>query len=636
MMDIKSYDTVVIGSGASGYNAVCRIKQDGRKSVCMVTEGQYKGTSRNTGSDKQTYYKLGLGGSMPDSVRKMAEDLFSCGAADGDNALCEAALSARCFYHLCEAGVPFPSNRYGEYVGYKTDHDPYARATSAGPLTSKFMTEALEKKALDLGVEIYDSLMAIEILKKKSSVCGLLCLNVNNGEFVAFRCSNIVMATGGPAGIYSDSVYPESQSGSTGLALLAGASLQNMTEWQYGLASLDPRWNVSGTYMQVLPRFVSVDEEGSEYEFLSDYFEEPYDGLSKVFLKGYQWPFDIKKVMQGSSVIDLLVYVETVIKKRRVFLDFTKNPFSLCDIEYEKLSLEAYTYLRNAEVLFGKPIDRLKKMNLPAAELYANKGVDLEKDYLEIALCAQHNNGGVSVDKWWQTSIRGLFAVGECAGTHGITRPGGSALNAGQVGSLRAAQYICESEEKCVSEEEFNSILLLALNKNTDIKASALKNGNNADESILFCRRQMSEYGGAIRNIGKMKKLFDDVKIKLAGFSSYFGVSSENDIYKIYRLRDILTVQLATLFSMIDYAENMNSSRGSSLYTDIRGMLPDGLPETFRFSFDDAQTAKEKIQEISFVNGSLKAVWRSPRPVPKEESVFESVWRRYRADKNIY
>lgn len=77
----------------------------------------------------------------------MAENLFHSGCVDGDNALCEAALSVRCFMNLVELGVPFPVNRYGEYVGYKTDHDPYARATSAGPLTSKFMTEALQKKA---------------------------------------------------------------------------------------------------------------------------------------------------------------------------------------------------------------------------------------------------------------------------------------------------------------------------------------------------------------------------------------------------------------------------------------------------------------------------------------------------------
>ena len=49
--------------------------------------------------------------------------------------------------NLAELGVEFPVNRYGEYVGYKTDHDPFARAASAGPLTSRFMTEALQKRA---------------------------------------------------------------------------------------------------------------------------------------------------------------------------------------------------------------------------------------------------------------------------------------------------------------------------------------------------------------------------------------------------------------------------------------------------------------------------------------------------------
>ena len=69
------------------------------------------GTSRNTGSDKQTYYKLTLSGGDPDSVRDMADTLFSGEAVDGDVALCEAALSAQCFLHLVELGVPFPRNR---------------------------------------------------------------------------------------------------------------------------------------------------------------------------------------------------------------------------------------------------------------------------------------------------------------------------------------------------------------------------------------------------------------------------------------------------------------------------------------------------------------------------------------------
>ncbi len=66
----------------------------------------------------------------------------------------------------------------------------------------------------------------------------------------------------------------------------------------------------------------------------------------------------------------------------------------------------------------------------------------------KIAICAQHNNGGLSVDHHWQTNVKGFFAVGEVAGTHGVTRPGGSALNAGQVGSTRAAEYIAHDKNK--------------------------------------------------------------------------------------------------------------------------------------------------------------------------------------------
>ena len=71
------------------------------------------------------------------------------------------------------------------------------------------------------------------------------------------------------------------------------------------------------------------------------------------------------------------------------------------------------------------------------AILNRHHGIETE-NYLEIAVCSQHNNGGISVNMWWETAVKGLFAIGECAGTHGIARPGGSALNSGQVGALRA------------------------------------------------------------------------------------------------------------------------------------------------------------------------------------------------------
>lgn len=134
------------------------------------------------------------------------------------------------------------------------------------------------------------------------------------------------MPTGGPAGIYGQSVYPVSQHGASGLAFEAGVKGKNLTEWQYGLASLHPRWNVSGSYMQVLPRFVSTDQSGDDpQEFLLDYYPDTKAAMNMIFLKGYQWPFDARKVADGSSMIDLLVYREIFVKGRRVWLDYRDN-----------------------------------------------------------------------------------------------------------------------------------------------------------------------------------------------------------------------------------------------------------------------------------------------------------------------
>ena len=60
----------------------------------------------------------------------MVDTLFAGRCVDGDIALCEAALSTQCFLKLVELGVPFPRNRYGEYIGYKTAHGGQSRGSA--------------------------------------------------------------------------------------------------------------------------------------------------------------------------------------------------------------------------------------------------------------------------------------------------------------------------------------------------------------------------------------------------------------------------------------------------------------------------------------------------------------------------
>ena len=117
---VITLNTVIVGTGAAGFNAALRLKGYGQEDIAIVSEGVNMGTSRNTGSDKQTYYKLSLASSQPDSVYDMAQTLFEGGCMHGDTALIEASLSTRCFFKLVQLGVPFPHDSYGQYVGYKS------------------------------------------------------------------------------------------------------------------------------------------------------------------------------------------------------------------------------------------------------------------------------------------------------------------------------------------------------------------------------------------------------------------------------------------------------------------------------------------------------------------------------------
>mgnify|MGYP000953687705 CR=1 FL=1 len=70
--------TLVVGSGAAGLNAANQLKAMGVEDVLVVTEGLQMGTSINTGSDKQTYYKLAMCGDDADSPRAMRPPAAAC------------------------------------------------------------------------------------------------------------------------------------------------------------------------------------------------------------------------------------------------------------------------------------------------------------------------------------------------------------------------------------------------------------------------------------------------------------------------------------------------------------------------------------------------------------------------------
>ncbi len=414
----KIYDAIVIGTGAAGYSAADWLFKEGITNIAVISENRLSGTSRNTGSDKQTYYKISMDGKSEDSPYRMAEDICSLGCCDGEKAYKQALNSAKCFLRLCDYGMKFPKNEFGGYPGYKTDHDNTSRATSVGPLTSKMMTNVLEKQVLEINkTPLLDNRQVIKIISYKKRVFGVIVLNKETNLHETIVAKNVIAATGAPACIYKNSVFPDSQHGMTGILAKAGVKLCNFTQWQYGLASTDFRWNVSGSFMQVIPRFVSIDENGNEKEFLNSHFKSDEETYNNVFLKGYQWPFSYDRILYSSRV-DVAVH-EEIKAGRNVYLDFTENPKNF---DFDALSDEAKTYLLTNGATAETPIERLRILNPKAIDVYARQGIDLYAQKLKIAVCAQHNNGGIHTDSNYKTCIDGLYVIGEAAGSFGLTK----------------------------------------------------------------------------------------------------------------------------------------------------------------------------------------------------------------------
>jgi succinate dehydrogenase/fumarate reductase flavoprotein subunit len=673
------YNTIVVGAGAAGMNCAVHLcefmKREGIEApqdrIAVVTRGLALGASRMSGSDKQTYYKLGTSPNVPDCAKAFADTLTAAGSCHADLALAEGISSLREFYHLVGAGVAFPTDPMGAFVGYKTDYDPAERATSAGPKTSKLMSECLQKQVEQCGIRIFDHQEVAHLLTigsgKSKRIAGIVTLDtmqrtedrgpgtegtirppssVLRPRISVFLAANVVLAAGGPGEMYKTSVYPKGQFGIHGLALQAGLIAENLTESQFGLASIQFHWNVSGTYMQAIPRIFSTDAHGTqEHDFLADFFPSMKTMATDIFLKGYQWPFDPQKIQNlKSSLIDVLVFNENQ-KGRRVFLDFRKNPIGTPPMQpfnMDELEPEAFEYLRDTKALQKTPIERLAHMNPLAIEIYKEHGIDLYKEPLEIAVCAQHNNGGFAVSKWWESTLPHTFVMGEMAGTHGVKRPGGSALNAGQVGGLRAAEYIVNVYGSDVARVPENSDEIERQIQGLVDKLDrwSKSSGRTPQEVIEEIQSRMTASAAHIReendandSLRKAIQLYKNIQKE--------GLAAEDSPSTIAAIQaeHLALSSVAYLKAIVDLLVQGGGSRGSYLVLSPRGfpIHPDilhkatGEPLAFRAENPDL---RDKIQRVEYDERSpdlFHCTMITPRTAPIERKPFEPAWREYRA-----
>jgi succinate dehydrogenase/fumarate reductase flavoprotein subunit len=628
-----------VGSGAAGLRAAVETARRG-DDVVIVSQSAWGGTSACSGSDKQTLHTANTS-DQGDDYKAMARAIRGSGGMDEDTAYIEAVGSGRSMATLQFLGLPLPLDEVGGTLRYKTDHDEVGRATSCGPRTSRLMVKVLAQEAIRLGIPFYNQMTGVKILTDQGRVQGLLAIKSkyrtadNPIGLVLFQSNALILAAGGPGELFRDSVFPNGCFGSLGMALEAGLELTNITENQFGIGTRREGfpWNLSGTYVQTIPHIYSVDADGAEHHFLAAYYRTTQEMASNVFRKGYQWPFHSTRMLDfKSSLVDLAIYCEGK-KGRKVFMDFNRNPLPVPGdqpFSLDRLDEDVTAYLKNAGADQAMPIDRLRHMNPLAIELYLRYKVNIAANPLEFAVNHQHMNGGIAVDTWGRSNIAGIYAVGEAAGTHGVTRPGGSALNAGQVFGTRVAEHVAASGvAKSIASKDIDAIVETAV---TDINTllnpkSGLKIATVRDE----VQTRMSEKAGIICHPSAVSGAATqaaalNVTIRANGM----GYDRPSEASRALQWHHMALSSEAVLQALDFYISKGGGSRGARAICASDGeavpLSKSGPLNDFRFRVE--QSAHQNEQIIVRLDGSeIVVTTRANRSFNDEtKSFFERDW----------
>ena len=256
----------------------------------------------------------------------------------------------------------------------------------------------------------------MELIVDESSeerrVCGAVFKEIKSGELKSFYAKSVIMATGGYSRVYDH--YSTNATGSTGdglaVALRAGAVVSDMEFVQFHPTGLK---NAS--------ILISESARGAGGHLLNAHGERFTDEL------------------QPRDALSRAIDVE-IQKSGAVFLDIRHLGENFIDHE----------------------LPQERKL----AKLYEN--VDPVTDVIPIKPVAHYTMGGIAVDETAESTLDGLFAVGECANhnVHGANRLGGNSLlelivfgkEAGR-SAAKAAKELESIEESVTFEAEIEQQL---------------------------------------------------------------------------------------------------------------------------------------------------------------------------------
>jgi len=296
-------------------------------------------------------------------------------------------------------------------------------------------------------------------------------------------------------------------------------------------------------------------------------------------------------------------------------------------------------YIKNSKALDDSPLKRLQTMNPGAIMLYKDHGIDIIREPLEIAVCAQHNNGGLAANIWWESeNIKHLFPVGEVNGSHGVTRPGGAALNSGQVGGYRAAEYIANIyNERTLIPKSVEESAKHALKDFSDWIENAHEPKSTWQKEREEFQIRMTRAGAHIRSLEFLRPALSEARQQWRRLKAEGNrVDNLQDLAESLRNLQLCYAHVVYLETILYSITSGLGSRGSALVLDRNGELAsEHLGDDWRFALENTDFRASVLQTIPDPEGEITHQWVERRPLPQPDTWFETTWAAFR-EKEIY
>ena len=503
-MKYSQYNAVIIGSGISGLYTALKLEQNcSDAKILLVT--------KSTLGESNSYYAQGgivavLKDNKSDCVESHINDTLVAGAGLTDEKTVEfiSENSDEVVKDLLKFGVDFDRDENGKFKLTKEGaHSVNRILHSGGDATGREMEIALVKAVKEnKNIEVRENTAVVDLLAENNVCKGLVLFD--NKDYEQIISDVVILATGGLGQIYQCTTNPDCATGDGfALAYRVGAVLRDME------------------FVQFHPTALAIDDEEHHNRFLISEAVRG-EGAKLCDKNGYYYmaDYDERKELAPRDIV-----------ARANFTQMRKTNSNCVYLDAAKLE---------------NPQKRFPTISKKCALC----GIDISKDLIPVAPAAHYFMGGIKTNLNGETSVKNLFAIGECASTglHGANRLASNSLLECVVCAYKTAEYLKNniSENSCLSA-------------NLELKLN-ISDVDNVSELKSKLKATMWQNVGIFRDEVSLNKALNDIE----QIEHKFNKSDYCDSIEQYELRNMLITSKLVVKSALQRKE----SRGAHYRTD--------------------------------------------------------------------